>query len=500
MDPVILILLSSGLFLGWSLGANDAANVFGTAVGSRMVRFRTAAIICGVFVVVGAVAGGAGTTHGLGKLGAVNALPGAFTVALAAAATVYWMTKLGLPVSVTQAIVGGIIGWNIFSGSLTDMSALARIVGTWVACPILGALFAFVLYKVVAFFIWLLKPHLIRLDFYTRVGLVLAGAFGAYCLGANNIANVMGVFVSSSPLGDTSVAGLFAVTSAHKLFLLGGLAIAVGVFYSKRVMMTVGEKIMPVSPVGAWVVVVAQSLVLFVFSSRWLQGLVLQAGMPAIPLVPVSSSQAVVGAVIGVGLCHGFRGVRQIKWSVLAKIGSGWVSTPVISGLLCFVLLFVLQNVFELKVREPVRYELSPPVIERLEEAGVPVAKLASLAGEGIEGGVRFRDDVRRAAGLSGKQLDLVVRSAEVHPIRLDRAKLENIDPLYLSAPQVEALWALAGRSFDHKWQLREALARAPAWRLLDPARPANKAHNTALHRQLDYVCRTFHVGADEKK
>jgi len=46
----ILFYLSSGLFLGWSLGANDAANVFGTAVGTRMVNFRVAATICAVFV------------------------------------------------------------------------------------------------------------------------------------------------------------------------------------------------------------------------------------------------------------------------------------------------------------------------------------------------------------------------------------------------------------------------------------------------------------------
>ena len=38
IDPTIIIFLTGGLFLGWSLGANDAANVFGTAVGSRMVR------------------------------------------------------------------------------------------------------------------------------------------------------------------------------------------------------------------------------------------------------------------------------------------------------------------------------------------------------------------------------------------------------------------------------------------------------------------------------
>ena len=73
LDPTILIFLSSGLFLGWSLGANDAANVFGTAVGSRMVRFTTAALICGAFVVLGAFVSGTGAAQTLGKLGAVNA-------------------------------------------------------------------------------------------------------------------------------------------------------------------------------------------------------------------------------------------------------------------------------------------------------------------------------------------------------------------------------------------------------------------------------------------
>jgi PiT family inorganic phosphate transporter len=108
MDLSVLIFLTSGLFLGWALGANDAANVFGTAVGTRMVRFSTAAIICSIFVILGAVNSGAGAAHTLGKLGAIDALPGAFMAAFSAALAVYSMTKAGLPVSTTQAIVGGI--------------------------------------------------------------------------------------------------------------------------------------------------------------------------------------------------------------------------------------------------------------------------------------------------------------------------------------------------------------------------------------------------------
>ena len=85
MDISVIIFLTSGLFLGWALGANDAANVFGTAVGTRMVRFSTAAIICSIFVVLGAVNSGAGAAHTLGKLGTIDSLAGAFMAAFSAA-------------------------------------------------------------------------------------------------------------------------------------------------------------------------------------------------------------------------------------------------------------------------------------------------------------------------------------------------------------------------------------------------------------------------------
>ncbi len=72
---VVLFFLSSGLFLGWSLGANDAANIFGTAVGTKMIRFRTAAVIGSIFVILGAVLSGEGASHTLGKLGVINEIP-----------------------------------------------------------------------------------------------------------------------------------------------------------------------------------------------------------------------------------------------------------------------------------------------------------------------------------------------------------------------------------------------------------------------------------------
>jgi PiT family inorganic phosphate transporter len=347
MDPLVLIFLTSGLFLGWALGANDAANVFGTAVGTKMVSWRTAAIICSVFVILGAVISGAGTTHTLGRLGAISALPGAFMTALSAALAVYSMTKSGLPVSTSQAIVGAIVGWNLFSGNPTDTATLTKILSTWIICPVLAAFIAIILFKFLKFASRKIPVHLIMADAYTRVALILAGALGAYSLGANNIANVVGVFIPVEPLPPFHL-GVFVFSSTQQLFLLGGLAIAFGVFtYSRRVMMTVGNSLGRLSSTAALVAVISHSIVLFMFASRGLEAWLAGKGLPTIPLVPVSSSQAVVGAIVGISILQGAAGIR---WSVLAKIVAGWIATPIAAGLICFIGLFFLQNVFGLAV------------------------------------------------------------------------------------------------------------------------------------------------------
>ncbi len=344
----IFFFLSSGLFLGWSLGANDAANVFGTAVGTKMVKFRTAAFICSVFVILGAVTSGAGASHTLEKLGAVNAMAGAFTVAFSAALTVFWMTKLKLPVSTSQAIVGSIIGWNIFSGFSTDYHTLTQIVSTWVISPVLAGVFAAILYFIFKAMIEKSKIHMIRLDSYTRWGLIIVGAFGSYSLGANNIANVMGVFVKISPFQDLNIAGLFRLSSAQQLFLLGGIAIAAGVYtYSRKVMKTVGSDLFHLSPVAALIVVLSSGLVLFLFASEGLKVWLESIGLPSLPLVPVSSSHAVVGAILGIGAA---KSGRNINFSILGKISTGWLMTPIIAGVVSFTLLFFVQNVFMQKV------------------------------------------------------------------------------------------------------------------------------------------------------
>ena len=120
---------------------------------------------------------------------------------------------------------------------------------------------------------------------------------------------MVGIFIPISPFSDISLFGLFTLNRAQQLFFIGGIAIAVGTFtYGKKVMLTVGEGISEMSPVAALVAVLANALVLFLFASQDLEWFLLSHGLPAFPLVPVSSSQAIVGSVIGIGLIKGGAG------------------------------------------------------------------------------------------------------------------------------------------------------------------------------------------------
>ncbi len=488
----VLVFISSGLFLGWSLGANDAANVFGTAVGTRMVGFRVAALVCGIFVILGATLSGAGAAHTLGRLGAVNTLAGAFTVALSAALTTFWMTRARLPVSTSQAIVGAILGWNIYSSSVTDYSSLTKIVSTWVVCPVLSGSIAVLLFMAFRAFILRIRPHLLRLDAWTRWGMLLVGAFGSYSLGANNIANVMGVFVPDNPFHDLEWSGL-AITGVQQLFFLGSLAIAVGVFtYSERVMKTVGGGLVKLSPVSALVVVLAQSITLFLFASEGLEQFLASHGLPTIPLVPVSSSQAVVGAILGISL---YRGASQIRFRVLGEIGTGWVATPIMAGVLALVLLSVVDNVFDQRVARQLNYRLDRPVLAELAARGIEDPTLEGIGNRLYDNPLRLQRELEATDSLSRAEVATVLDLSLLGQWRVEPAAVAGIARSeWLSDAQLQALRSLNGRKFERFWQLRQALAAAsPQWRPL-PATTSNRTHNEELEQQLEYLERSLRV------
>ena len=304
--------LFSAIFLGWSLGSNDAANVFGSAVSSKMLKFWTAAILASVFVLIGALLEGqAGieTLKGLTHL----TLEQAVISSLAAAVTVTIMTVLGLPVSTSQAAVGGILAIGFLNRQL-NLAGLGKVVACWFGTPVGGVIIAVLVYKGLGVFYNRVNFSLFQTDILLRLCLIGAGSYGAYALGANNVANVTAVFVG---------AGMLDVFSA---VLVGGLSISLGILtFSRRVMETVGNKLVKLDSFSALVVVLAEAITVHIYTFVG---------------VPVSTSQAVVGAVLGVGIV---KGINTIRRRTLINILLAWFLTPMVACFLALALDFVIH-------------------------------------------------------------------------------------------------------------------------------------------------------------
>ena len=400
------------------------------------------------------------------------------------------MTKLGLPVSTSQAIIGSIIGWNLFSDSYTDISSLLKILSTWIICPLLSAVIAALLFTLAKIFVRKIGVGLIRMDGYTRLALILAGAFGAYSLGANNIANVMGVFVPVAPFPDLQFGQDFSVSSAQQLFLVGGLAIAVGVFtYSKRVMMTVGSELMTLTPLAAWVAVMSHSIVLFLFASERLEQLLANMSLPTIPLVPVSSSQAVVGAVIGIGM---LQGGREIQWPRIYGIVRGWAITPMISCLLCFVGLYFLQNVFQQEVQRESHYLLSTRVLEKFQKEGIETTGLNQLSNSTFTSSAELVSVVSSIVPLSSQEGLKVVELSLQKSLLITQEKIASMDKKGLSSIQLDALNQLQGQTFNFPWQLGDSLAEISSEWEVRGGGVKNKLHDRKIKQKLAYLYRNF--------
>ncbi len=491
MSVTGLFFLSSGLFLGWSLGANDASNVYGTAVASRMVRFKTAAFLCSVFLLLGALIDGVGAAHTLGNLGSVNAIGGAFVTSFAAAFTVFLMTKYGLPVSVSQAVVGAIIGWNWFTDSVTDMNSVVKIASTWVACPLLAAVFAAIVFAVFHKLSQKVPLSLLQRDALTRTAMLVTGAFGSYALGANNIANVVGVFIPVVPFTEFSFFGI-PITPVHQLFFIGALAVAVGVYtYSYKVMMTVGKGILPLTPFASWVVVLSHSLVLFIFASEGLEHFLASHNLPTVPLVPVSSTQAVVGSVIGIGLYRGL--AKNIDWSVFLRIMCGWIITPIITALICFISLYIMKNVFDQTVFVQKNYVLSDSVINEMKKDNILKRGLESLTGKTYTTQKKMiADALRLLPDLTNAQQTKIISYAEILKIKITPEKLKKIPEEMFSEKQISDLKSLTGKEFNHRWEIENTLAEMnPEWIKL-PATVLNKQKNKKISEQLKIVESAF--------
>jgi PiT family inorganic phosphate transporter len=307
--------LLSGVYLGWGLGANDAANVFGTGVATGVVKYRTASVLTAVFVLLGALMQGSRGMHTIGALTDMD-VNGAFIASLSAALTITVLTLLAIPVSTSQAIVGAILAIG-FTGTGVQASILVKVFVSWVTSPISAAAVSYLLYRMLGSLLEARIRNVRTWSAIVKAGFYVVGIYGAYALGANNVANTTGVFLDARMLTATQAA------------LLGGISIGIGVLtYSKRVMYTVGKGITQMSEFAGLIAVLGQDITVHAFS--WIG-------------VPVSSSQAIVGAVAGVGLV---KSSRAVNFRVIGRIVIGWLCTPIAACIIAFVLLKLHAMIF----------------------------------------------------------------------------------------------------------------------------------------------------------
>jgi inorganic phosphate transporter, PiT family len=325
--------LSSGLVLGWSVGANVAANIFAPAVAAQMIRFATVVKLSAVFVVLGGLINGPAAMDTLSKIAGIDSLPGAWSVASASAIAIIVMTAARLPVSAAQTAVGALVGYQLFRQGSIDPAAqslLSTIAVTWISAPLLAAATAFAIYKITAQLSRRVPMPLFLIDRWLRLGLIAVGCYGAWAFGGNNMANVASFYARLSLFAPISI-GPWLVPQTEILALFGAVAICTGIAtYSHRIMFTVGRDLVRLDSVTALIAILSEAAVVDFMAHSW------KLGSFTLPAIPVSISQALVGAIFGLGLA---RGIQTIQLTTLRRIVLGWIIAPILSATLGYLFL-----------------------------------------------------------------------------------------------------------------------------------------------------------------
>ncbi len=388
--------------MAWNIGANDVANSMASAVGARAITIRQAIFIAGILNIVGAVFIGSHVTKTIRK-GIVStdilsdphlAMIGALSALLAAALWVSFATWKSLPVSTTHSIVGAMIGFGIMAGgfSVINWGKLGAVVLSWVISPVFAMVIAFLMFKTIVKFILSKKdpfsqalklaPYFIsialfvvilsflfktplgkRLALGTPLALLVALALalvlgfmavqilrkfikrtnlsgeeevfrkiqiGTSCYvalaqGANDVANAIGPLAVIYFLVKTGSVGAKVPVPVFLLFF-GGIGIACGIgMAGHRVMDTIGRKITTLTNTRGFSVDFAAATTVMIASKMGL---------------PVSTTHAAVGGVMGVGLA---RGIEAVNFRIIFQIILYWVLTVPAAAITSIVIFKILQ-------------------------------------------------------------------------------------------------------------------------------------------------------------
>ena len=216
--------------------------------------------------------------------------------------------------------MGGVAGVGIgivgAQAAYFKLGVLLKILGAWVLSPVLTMLLAFVTYLLLD----RLLRHARALYWSNVLGFAVlaSAAYVSYSLGANDVGNAIGPLLNRFP------------DKGPYLAALGGVAMAFGALtFGQRVTDTVGKNITPLDYSGALAAQLSAAFGVHLFSMLG---------------IPVSTSQAIVGGIIGVGLTKGAQAVSTKKISVIFL---GWVVTPVCAAIFAAVVYRSLHYVLQ---------------------------------------------------------------------------------------------------------------------------------------------------------
>lgn len=339
MLTVVICAMIIALLFDFLNGMNDAANSIATIVATKVLSPVTAVCwaafwnFAAVFIFGVSVA----TTIGKGIVdpGIVNEY--VILSALIGATLWVWVcTHLGFPISVSHALIGGLIGpvWFVYGTSYLIGTGIFKIALFIILSPLIGLILGFIM-MCITMFIWR-KTVPLKVDHIFRKIQLLSSAVFSLGHGANDAQKTMGVIavLLFSVKGNTFVENYLYDFSlgfhvpTWLIFTCYG-TIALGTLIGgRKVIKTLGDGLAKLKPVQGFCAETAGALTLI---------------GTAVCGIPVSTTHTVTGAIVGVGMT---KGIHEVKWGTATKIVWAWVFTIpaslIISGLLyCLFYYFI---------------------------------------------------------------------------------------------------------------------------------------------------------------
>ena len=326
MTFLIITIIFLALLFDFVNGMNDAANSVATVVATRVLSPRLAVAWAAFFNFVAAFFFGVyvATTIGKGIIDTSIVTPTMILATLLGAIIwSYVCTHVGLPISVSHSLVGGLVGTAVVKAGFKAliMSGLLKIFFFIFLAPLLGLVLG---YSIMILVYWIVRRQSLRTvdRWFRRLQLVSAAAY-SLGHGTNDAQKTMGI-IAMLLFSTGHIKGAFYIP--YWVILSCHFAIAMGTLTGGwRVIETLGMKMTKLKPVHGFS---AESVaaVSILFSS--LVG------------APVSTTHTITGAIIGVGATTRFKAIR---WALAYRIVWAWILTIPGSALLSAIFWFALS-------------------------------------------------------------------------------------------------------------------------------------------------------------